>query len=92
MELVKIQAYKYQELDDKAKENYIHTMWDMPFYYEMDKNPFDSEYESIDGKMIHCWDYFGDWQLSEQIDFCDCNEYLFDKYGNMIHHLIEQGE
>ena len=83
MELVKIKAYKYQELNDIAKKNVI---------YEMDKNPFDSEYESIDGKMIHCWDYFGDWQLSEQIDFCDCNEYLFDKYGNMIHNLIEKGE
>ena len=80
MQLVKIQAYKYQELDDKAKEKVI---------YELNKNAFDSEYETFDGKMVHCWDYFGDWKLEDQIDFCDTNEYLFDKYGNMIHHLIK---
>jgi len=83
MELVKIQAYKYQELDDKAKEKYIHTMWDMPFDYED---------EDEHGNSIMKYEYFGDWELSEQIDFCECNEYLFDKYGNPIHHLIEKGE
>jgi hypothetical protein len=83
MELVKIKAYKYQELDDKAKENYIHTMWDMPFDYEM---------EDEHGNSIIKYEYFGDWELSEQIDFCECNKYLFDKYGNPIHHLIQKGE
>ena len=32
--LISIRAYKYAELNDKAKENFIHKMWDMPFDYE----------------------------------------------------------
>lgn len=80
MELVKIEAYKYQELDDKAKENFIHKMYDMPFDYED---------EDKDGNIITKYDYFADWNLEEQIDFCYHNEYLFDKYGNMIHHLVK---
>ena len=85
MELVKIEAYKYQELDDKAKEKYIYKMWDYPFEYEVDD-------ADENGNPIFKYEYFGDWELSEQIDFCECNEYLFDKYGNPIHHLIEKGE
>ena len=75
---VKIQAYKYQELDSKGKENVI---------YKMNEIPFNSEFENVNGEVITEYDYFGDWDLSEQIEFCDINEYLFDKFGKCVHHL-----
>ena len=78
---VKIQAYKYQELDSKGKAQVI---------YKMNEIPFDSEFENDNGELITEYDYFGDWDLSDQIEFCDINEYLFDKYGNPIHHLINR--
>ena len=78
--LISIRAYKYAELDDKAKENFINEMWDMPFDYED---------EDEEGNPIIKYDYFGEWDLEEQIDFCEINKYLFDKYGNLIGHLAE---
>ena len=80
IKIVKIRAYKYQELDSKGKAKVI---------YQMNEIPFDSEFENDNGELITEYDYFGDWDLSDQIDFCDINEYLFDRYGNPIHHLIE---
>ena len=72
---MKIRAYEYAELDDKAKNNFIHEMWDMPFEYED---------EDEKGNIIIKYDYFGEWDLEEQIDFCESNDYLFDKYGKLI--------
>ena len=73
--LMKIRAYEYAELDDKAKNNFIHEMWDMPFEYED---------EDEKGNTIIKYDYFGEWDLEDQIDFCESNDYLFDKYGQLI--------
>ena len=78
--LISIRAYEYAELDDKAKENFIHEMWDMPFDYED---------EDEEGNPIIKYDYFADMNLEEQIDFCKINDYLFNKYGEVIGHLEE---
>tara|TARA_B100001250_G_C19334057_1_gene585998 strand:- start:313 stop:558 length:246 start_codon:yes stop_codon:yes gene_type:complete len=78
--LISIRAYKYAELDDKAKENFIHEMWDTPFDYED---------EDKEGNTIIKYDYFADMNLEEQIDFCETNDYLFNKYGELIGHLEE---
>ena len=33
--------------------------------------------------------YFAEWYLEEQIEFCEMNNYLFNKYGELIRHLEE---
>ena len=81
--LISIRAYEYAELDDKAKENFIHEMWDMPFDYED---------EDKEGNTIIKYDYFGEWDLEEQIDFCEANNYLFNKYGELVGQLEEVSE
>tara|TARA_A100001201_G_scaffold136879_1_gene126301 strand:+ start:189 stop:437 length:249 start_codon:yes stop_codon:yes gene_type:complete len=78
--LITVKAYQYQELNDDAKNKFMDMMYDMPFDYE-DKDE--------EGNTIIKYDYFAEWDLQEQIDFCEINEYLFDKYGNLIGHLAE---
>ena len=78
--LITVKAYQYQELNDDAKDKFIHEMYDMPFDYED---------EDEEGNTIIKYDYFAEWDLEEQIDFCEMNKYLFDKYGNLIGHLAE---
>lgn len=79
--VIKIQAYEYSELDEKAKNNFIHEMWDMPFEYED---------EDKEGNTIIKYDYFGEWDLEDQIEHCEINNYLFSKHGNLIGHLEVQ--
>ena len=40
-------------------------------------------------KLISIRAYFADMNLEEQIDFCETNDYLFNKYGELIRHLEE---
>jgi len=81
MKIVKIKAYKFEELKDSAK--YEVLTW-------LDNFPLD--YEDENGDMTYL-DYFSDIydQDPEYIaEHCEVNEYLFDEYGNTIHHLIEK--
>ena len=81
MKIVKIKAYKFEELKDSAK--YEVLTW-------LDNFPLD--YEDENGDMTYL-DYFSDIydQDPEYIaEHCEANEYLFDEYGNVIHHLIEK--
>jgi len=80
MKIVKIKAYKFKELKDKAIIEAL--TW-------LDNFPLD--YEDENGNIK--WEYFSDiyHQEPEYIaEHCETNEYLFDKYGNAIHHLIEK--
>ena len=79
MELVQVKAYKYSELSDNSQNKAISWLNKFPFEYE--DNDGNSHYE-----------YFSDWDSDEQDDHCEINEYLFDKYGEPIHHLIEESE
>jgi len=79
-EVIKIRAYEYAELNDYAKDSFIHYMYDSPFDYED---------EDEEGNTIIKYNYFADMNLKEQIEFCEMNNYLFDKYGNLISHLEE---
>ena len=79
MKIVKIKAYKFKELNDKAIVEAL--TW-------LDNYPLD--YEDNDGKIK--WEYFSDIYHKEPEyvpEHCEENKYLFDKYGNTIHHLIE---
>ena len=75
MKEVKINAYSYAELSEDSKAN-------VNYKYFLDG--FDYEDEDADGNITVKYDYFQDWELYEQIDFCDSNEYLFDKYGYLL--------
>tara|TARA_R100001591_G_scaffold40085_1_gene51706 strand:+ start:142 stop:405 length:264 start_codon:yes stop_codon:yes gene_type:complete len=80
--LITIRAYKFVELSDKSKDRFVNEMWDMPF--EAETGELDA-----DGNMIIEYDYFGEWDLEEQIDYCEINNYLFNKYGDLVGHLEE---
>ena len=77
MKLVKINAYDYQDLTDKAKNNVLYWLDEFPLEYELE-----------DGSMAY--EYFSD--LTDEnyiIDHCEMNSYVFDINGRPIHHLIE---
>jgi hypothetical protein len=74
---LKINAYRYQDLDNDAKKEVI---------YWLDYNP--QEYEKEDGTFGYS--YYGDLGKDDEhiiIEMCDMNNYLFDKNGNPIHQL-----
>ena len=78
--LISIRAYEYQELNEDAKNTFIHSMYDSPFDYED---------EDEEGNTIIKYSYFADMDLEEQIEFCEMNKYLFNKHGELIGHLEE---
>jgi hypothetical protein len=78
--LITIKAYEYAELNDKAKDNFINKMWDTPFEYED---------EDEEGNTIIKYDYFGEWDLEDQIEHCEMNHNIFNKYGELVGHLEE---
>ena len=76
---VTINAYKFEELDDKAKHKVL--WW-------LDEHPLN--YEDENGEIK--WEYYNDIYDEDPsyiIEHCEANEYLFDEYGNAIHHLID---
>ena len=79
--LISIRAYEYQELEDYAKDTFIKYMFD---------SPFEDEDEDEEGNAIIQYSYFADMDLAEQIEFCEMNEYLFNKHGELIGHLEEK--
>ena len=78
--LITVRAYEYKELNDEAKATFTHYMYDSPFDYED---------EDENGNTIIKYDYFADMDLEDQIEFCEMNNYLFNKYGELIGHLEE---
>jgi len=79
MKIVKIKAYKFEELKDKAIVEAL--AW-------LDNFPLD--YEDENGNIK--WEYFSDiYQEDPQYiyEHCEANEYLFNEYGDTIHHLIQ---
>lgn len=72
---VTIKAYKYEELDYQSQFDVL--TW-------LDIDPID--YQDEEGN-IYC-QYFTDMETQDVIDHCDANKYLFNKYGEPIHHLI----
>jgi len=80
MKTIQVHAYEYNELNDKAKFQVKIWLNEVPFDYdtgEIDEN----------GKPIIKYEYPGDWDDKEIYEHCELNNYLFDKYGNCVHHL-----
>lgn len=78
MKKIKINAYEYNELNSDAKREVV---------YWLDHNPIDYENEDEQGNTIIEYQYFSDMEDIDIIEHCEANEYLFNKYGEPIHHL-----
>lgn len=80
MKIVKIKAYKFEEL---AKHRQFKVaVW-------LDKWPLDYEDENGDMKL----EYFSDIYHEDPeyvAEHCEANEYLFNEFGEPIHQLIEK--
>ena len=80
MKLIKINAYKFNELNNEAKSRVTHWLDEMPLYYEtQDKN----------GNIIEKIQYFTDMHNSDICDHCEMNGYWFSENGEYIHHLFD---
>lgn len=75
MRVYQVEGYSYLELSDKAKQ------W---VKYWLDEFPFD--YEDEEG--VTLWDYPSDWADSDINEHCECNGYIFDKFGKPLHNII----
>ena len=80
MKQIIINAYEYKELNECAK--FKAKLW-------LDEVPFEYETGDLDeqGKPIKKYDYVSNWDDDAIIEHCEINQYLFDTYGNPIHHL-----
>ena len=74
MKTIFIEAYKYKELSQKAKDKVL---------YWLDETPLD--YENEKGELII--QFYIDMDEEYIDEHCECNGYLFSKYGEPIHHL-----
>ena len=84
MKQIKVNAYEFNELNQKAKNEVI---------YWLDQDPIDYETEDDEGDIIKEYQYFSDMEDIDIIEHCEANEYLFNKYGECIHHLeIKESE
>ena len=75
---IKIQAFKFHQLNNDAKSRVIN--W-------LDELPIECEDEDEQGNIINTIEYFSDMQEGEIEEHCEMNEYLFSKYGDCVHHL-----
>tara|TARA_A100001201_G_scaffold32785_5_gene35278 strand:+ start:1332 stop:1580 length:249 start_codon:yes stop_codon:yes gene_type:complete len=78
MKIIKVNAYEFNELNQKAKNEVVN--W-------LDQHPLDYETEDEQGNIIKEYQYFYDMEEIDIIEHCEMNEYLFNKYGEPIHHL-----
>ena len=79
MKLVNIKAYKYEELSGYAQDNFDAYMYDCPFDCENNEGEFEIE-------------FFADWDYEDRAEYCEMNDYLFDKTGRLINDLIKESD
>ena len=75
---VTIKAYVFEELMEDATHNALMWLDEMPLDYEDNNGNTKQEYFSE----------IYDVDVAYVIEHCESNGYLFNKYGNPIHHLI----
>ena len=71
---ITIQAYEYSDLNNTAKNRVINWLDEFPI-----------DYEDENGNIR--FRYFCDLSDNDILDHCSCNGYLFNKFGDPIHHL-----
>ena len=74
---VTIEAYKYEDLDQISQFEVL--TW-------LDEFPLDYKDENGETK----WEYFTAMETQTVIEHCEANGYLFNKFGEPIHHLIKK--
>ena len=74
---IKIKAYQYEDLSEDSQWEVTHWVDEAPWV-----DDDDDEYGSVE------FSFFSDLNESEKAEHCNANEYLFDKEGKPIHHLI----
>ena len=78
MEIIKIKAYQYNELNEKAK---------LKVKYWLNETPFEYEDEDENGRIVAKVEYLGDMRDIEIQEYCEDNGYLFSESGGRVHHL-----
>ena len=73
MKIHKIETYEFNELEEEAKCKVL---------YWLDKDNFVDHKGNIEDI------YLADMEECEVEEHCECNGYIFNKYGEPIHHLI----
>lgn len=72
---VTIRAYKYEDLDEHCQFKVVGWLDEWPI-----------DYEDENGKTQ--WEYFTEMDKEDVAEHCEHNQYLFNKLGEPIHHLI----
>ena len=71
-----IDAYQYQELNKTAKSFVVCWLEEYPIEYENEEER--TVWLGVDEKII--------------AEYCNSNGYLFDRYGDPVHHLEKEKE
>lgn len=79
MRKIIIEAYQYHELHGMAKQNVVR--W-------LDEDPV--EYENEEGRKVR--EYFSDMDEGMIEEHCESNGYLFDRFGDPVHHIEKEIE
>ena len=74
--IYQVQGFTFKELNNKAKLKVINWLDEFPI-----------DYEDEEGQ-IH-YRYFSELEEIDIEDHCDVNGYIFNTYGEPIHHIIE---
>jgi len=74
MQILKIRAYDYSELNPEGKTAVKHWLDESPIEVENDAGEFEFR-------------YFSDMEDEDIQEHCEANDYLFTVYGRRIHHL-----
>ena len=83
MEIIKIKAYQYNELNEDAKTGV--KCW-------LNETPYDYEDEDENGRLIAKCDYLGDMEDKEIQEHCEDMGYLFSESGSRVDHLETKEE
>lgn len=78
MEIIKIKAYQYNELNEESK--FMVKRW-------LDETPYDYEDEDENGKITLKWKFLGDMRDIEIQEYCEHEGYLFSESGSRIDFL-----
>ena len=74
MQVLKIKAYHYNDLNEEGKTAVKHWLDEAPIEVENDAGEFEFR-------------YFADMEDEDIQEHCEANDYLFTVYGRRIHHL-----
>jgi hypothetical protein len=77
--IYQIEGYIFNQLSNKAKQRVIRWIDEYPM-----------EYQNDNGETIYR--YFVDGSENDVNEHCEINGYIFNVYGEPIHHIIEKVE